>query len=145
MSDIVEQEKLLDCPFCGATDEGFHLQASQSQDLAGNPKDWSVECDECAGYGPTAPTQAEAHAEWNTRSAQAKDTEIARLREALEKCRVQFRFYEQNHLAKYAPWDLELLRKGIVNVPAGRDAYEKALTNAEFAEMCEATLTEKTS
>jgi hypothetical protein len=62
------------------------------------------------------------------------------LLEALEKAREQFLFYEQSHLAKYPPWDLEHLRKGVVNVPSGRDAYEKALVNAEFAAMCDAAL-----
>jgi len=62
------------------------------------------------------------------------------LYDALEKARDQFLFYEQSHLAKYPPWELEMLRKGIVDVSMGRDAYDKAQTNAEYAAMCDAAL-----
>jgi len=70
--------KLLPCAFCGAADEGFHLQAVQSQDLQGNPKDWSVECAECAAFGPVAATREEAEALWNVRPTLATADRLAR-------------------------------------------------------------------
>jgi len=70
--------KLLPCAFCGASDEGFHLQAVQSQDLQGNPKDWSVECAECAAFGPTAATKEEAEALWNVRPTITTADRLAR-------------------------------------------------------------------
>ena len=49
--------------------------------------------------------------------------DVAALREALEKARDQFRYYEKNHLAK-----------------GSLDGSMKAKTNADFADMCDAVL-----
>lgn len=116
-----QDEALKDCEFCGATDEGFHLQAVQSHDLQGNPKDWAVECDQCAAYGPTAPTKELAHALWNTRLSHSTPGD-AEVRKALEKCRDQFDHYAGLHIAKNPP------DKG------------KAVANMEFADMCRKAL-----
>lgn len=74
-----------------------------------------------------------------------KDDVIDDLIAALEKARDQFLFYELSHLAKYSERDLDLVRKGIVDVPLGRDAYDKALVNREMADMCAAALAKASS
>lgn len=65
-------EKLLSCPFCNAAD--YAVGTTQSYNLANEPKDWMVECSECAGFGPTADTEAEAITRWNTRALSALRT-----------------------------------------------------------------------
>jgi hypothetical protein len=120
--------QLLPCPFCGgeayvASPLGFsNIRAVVCRNTA------------CSASGPWA--MRDGAAAWNTRANPAAEALVS----VLEACRDQFRFYEQSHLAKYDPRDLDLVRKGIVDVPQGRDAYEKARTNAQFAEDIDAAL-----
>lgn len=62
--------ELLPCPFCGATNDGFHISVTVSHNLAGAVAGHMVECDQCASFGPDKPSEAEAIAAWNHRLQQ---------------------------------------------------------------------------
>ena len=77
MTSSTRETELKACPFCGRDDELeiSHIGAAEEWW-------WNVYCDHCCTHGPTAQTEAEAIATWNTRSP--KDSE---LREALVEAR----------------------------------------------------------
>lgn len=69
MKEDVGTVELLPCPFCS---DGGQLQVQRT----GAVDEWwhCVFCDRCCTYGPTAGTEAEAIAAWNTRTPPTKGT-----------------------------------------------------------------------
>ena len=65
------------CPFCGGAGDAEKLALGALV----------IMCGDCQSTGPDGETEAESIAAWNTRADTAKDADIARMRDYLERIR----------------------------------------------------------